>query len=155
MKAFLFITALLVVSAFAEEAAKSDKKHAKRGLSLGYGGYSGGYSGLGYSSLGHGAQGYSSLGYSGLGHSSLGYSGLGYSAGYVAAAPLAAHTVGVTKAAHTHTHSVETKVVAQPYAVPQPYPVVQTRTQVVDRPVPQPYAVHVPQPYPVEVVKHV
>lgn len=116
------------MSAFAEEAAKSDKKHAKRhSFGLGYGGYSAGYGGLGYSSLGYGGHGYSA-GYSG-GHgysSGFGYSGLGlgHSAAYVA--PAHAH-------AHTHTHSIETKVVAQPVAVPQPYPVV--RTQVVDRPV--------------------
>lgn len=113
----------MVVSAFADkETTKGDKKTAKRGLSyLGYGGYSAPVygAGLGYSSgLGHtygGAQSYSSLGYSGLGHT-----------GYVASAPVAAaHYVQP----HTHTHSVETKVVAQPY------PVVQT--QVVEKHVPQ------------------
>lgn len=139
----LFITALLVVSALAENTSKSDKKHAKRGLLLGYGGYSGGYSGglgysslgssLGYSSLGYGGHG-SSLGYGSHGYSSLGYSGLGHSAGYVAAAPIAStgYVASAPVAHHTHTHSIETKV------VPQPYPVVQTQTRVVDRPVPVP-----------------
>lgn len=115
----MFIAALLVVSAFADKTpSKGDeKKQSKRGLSyLGYGGYSAPVygAGLGYST-GLGAQSYSSLGYSGLGHT-----------GYVASAPVAtAHYVQP----HTHTHSVETKV------VPQPYPVVQT--QVVERSVPQ------------------
>lgn len=105
----LFVTALLVVSAFAEDKAteQKNKNHAKRGVfGLGYGGYGGygSYSGLGYSSLGYGAHGYSSLGYG-----AQGYAGLGH-AGYVAAAPVAhAHYIQP----HTHTHSVETKVVAQ------------------------------------------
>lgn len=96
----LFITALLVVSAFAEEKSEdkqSDKKQAKRGIfGLGYGGY-GGYTGYS-SSIGYGAHGSSSFGYSGLGH-----------AGYVASSPVAATYVQP----HTHTHSVETKLVAQ------------------------------------------
>lgn len=102
----MFITALLVVSTFAEEKSDSkqgDKKHSKRGIyGLGYGGYGGygglgGYSSFGYSSHGYGSHGYPSLGNSGLGHVS-----------YVSA-PVATTYVQP----HTHTHSVETKVVAQ------------------------------------------
>lgn len=102
----LLVTTLLVVSAFASkkvDTKHSDKKHAKRGVfGLGYGGHGGyggygGYSGLGYS------------GFSGHGYSSLGYTGLGHD-GYIQSAPIAtAHYVQP----HTHTHSVETKFIAQ------------------------------------------
>lgn len=117
---YQFLVALLVVSVFADEkpdAKQGDKKHAKRGiLGLGYpNGYSLGYSsGLGYGHA-YSGHGYSVNGYSGHGYSSLGYSGLGHGS-YIANAPIAsAHYIQP----HTHTHSVETKVVAQPYPVVQ------------------------------------
>lgn len=129
----LFITTLLVVSAFAAEKSdakqneQGDKKNVKRGVfGLGYGGGYGGYGGLG----GYGG----SYGGSYHGGSLGGHYGGGYSHGY--AAP-AAHYSSLHVAPHTHSHSVETKI------VPQPYPVVH------EKHVP----VHVPQPYPV--VKHV
>lgn len=133
----LFITTLLVVSAFAAEKSdakqneQGDKKNVKRGVfGLGYGGGYGGYGGLG----GYGG----SYGGSYHGGSLGGHYGGGYSHGY--AAP-AAHYSSVHVAPHTHSHSVETKIVAQPY------PVVHEKHVPVHVPVPQPYPVvkHVPQ----------
>lgn len=90
-------------------SAFAKKDVAKRGIfGLGYG-----YGSLGYGASGTGNLGYSSLGYGAHGYSALGYSGLGH-ASYISSAPVAAaHYVQP----HTHTHSVETKVVQQPYPV--------------------------------------
>lgn len=96
------------MSAFAAEKSdaknKDEKKNVKRGVfgvGSGYGGY-GGYGGYSGYYGGH------SLGHSYGGH------GLGYSA--YAAAPVAysaPHYTSTYVQPHTHTHSVETKVVAQ------------------------------------------
>lgn len=116
----LLITTLLVVSAFAAEKSdakqneQGDKKNVKRGVfGLGYGGY-GGYGGLG----GYGG-GLSSYGGSYHGGSLGGYYGGG---GY------GGHSHGYSSvhvAPHTHSHSVETKLVPQPYPVVKHVPVVQ------------------------------
>lgn len=91
------------MSAFAAEksdAKQGDKKNVKRGVfGLGYGGYGGGYSSFGYGGLGGFYGGHGGYG---------GYGSHGYSA-YSAPAHYSAHIVQP----HTHTHSVETKVVAQ------------------------------------------
>lgn len=98
----------MVVSAFAAEksdakqSTKGDKKNVKRGIfGLGYGGggYLGGYGGYG---------GLGGLGYYGGGH---GYSS--YAAAPLAYSAPAAHYSSHYVQPHTHTHSVETKVVAQ------------------------------------------
>lgn len=93
----------MVVSTFAAEksdAKQNDKKNVKRGVfGLGYGGYSG-YSGLG----GYGGYGGYHSGY---------YGGHGLSAYAAPHAHAHAHYSSHIVQPHTHTHSVETKVVAQ------------------------------------------
>lgn len=119
MQIQLLITTLLVVSAFAAEKSdakqKDDKKNVKRGVfGLGYGGY-GGYGGLGGYSGGLGGYGGSYHGGSVGGYhgGSLGYyggGGHGYSSHY---SQPAAHYSSLHVSPHTHSHSVETKIVPQ------------------------------------------